>query len=503
MSVMSIGEGFVGEGADAAHVNTVLGPREGPAGVAWATALATPREGHVPFVAVVRPGLAVLPITLFVNKAPIGAGRHGDLTWGAAQAGVAAGVADAVAEGVIERAAVHELVLIAAVWVNPAARRRRGRLRQQPAGHPHRAAQRRSRAARPRRGAGRPRGAPQPVLPRVMSGSEPAPRPLAFIGLGNMGGHMSRRLARAGFDLTVFDVDARQGRGRRGRRRPRRRARPRRPRHGAARAPHQPADAGGVDDVMLGAGGVLDALPDGSLWVDLSTSMPAVAERVRTAAPPAASGMLDAPVSGMSKGAAAGTLHLYVGGAAADLDQVRPILEVIGDPGAHPPRRRPRRRLHRETPAQPALVLVAPRRRRGRSPWASAPASTWPCSTTPSSTSPASSVLLEHDLLPLLRDGDYEPGFAVALACKDLGLAVDLARAAGRACRAQRRGRAGVPPGARRLRRRCRRDVAGAALRGARRPRAQTARPAQPSEGAAAGRAPQAARAAARGSRRR
>jgi len=119
MGVMSIGEGFVGEGVDAAHVNTVLGPREGPVGVAWATALATPRQGHVPFVAVVQPGLAVLPMTLFVNKAAIGPGRHGDLTWGAAQAGVAGGVADAVAEGAIERAAVSELVLIAAVWVNP------------------------------------------------------------------------------------------------------------------------------------------------------------------------------------------------------------------------------------------------------------------------------------------------------------------------------------------------------------------------------------------------
>jgi len=121
MSVMSIGEGFVGAGVDAAHVNTVLGPREGPVGVAWATALATPRQGHVPFVAVLQPGLAVLPMTLFVNKAPIGAGRHGDLTWGAAQAGVAGGVADAVAEGVIERGAVGDLALIAAVWVNPAA----------------------------------------------------------------------------------------------------------------------------------------------------------------------------------------------------------------------------------------------------------------------------------------------------------------------------------------------------------------------------------------------
>jgi 5,6,7,8-tetrahydromethanopterin hydro-lyase len=121
MDRMLIGEGFAGEGVDAAHVNTVLGPADGPAGVAWATALATPRAGHVPFVAVARPGVAVKPATLFVNKAGIEPGRHGELTWGAAQAGVAAGVGDAVNAGVIAREDIDDLVLIAAVWVNPAA----------------------------------------------------------------------------------------------------------------------------------------------------------------------------------------------------------------------------------------------------------------------------------------------------------------------------------------------------------------------------------------------
>ena len=121
MRTVQIGESYVGEGMEAAHVNTVLGERSGPVGVAWTTALATPTRGHAPFLAVIRPGLPVQPPTLFVNKATIGPGRHGDLTWGAAQAGVASGVAQAVAEGLIERTAVDELVLIAAVWVNPAA----------------------------------------------------------------------------------------------------------------------------------------------------------------------------------------------------------------------------------------------------------------------------------------------------------------------------------------------------------------------------------------------
>ena len=116
-----IGESFVGDGADAAHVNTVLGEPGGPVETAWVTALATPRAGHVPFVATVTPGTAVRPFTLFVNKATIEGERHAQLTWGAAQAGVAAGVMDAVAEGVIATADATDLLLIAAVWVNPQA----------------------------------------------------------------------------------------------------------------------------------------------------------------------------------------------------------------------------------------------------------------------------------------------------------------------------------------------------------------------------------------------
>src|SRR2546429_4102636 len=95
-SQVLIGESFAGEGAEAAHVNTVLGGRDGPVGTAWATALAMPRPGHVAFVTILRPNLPVKPLTLFVNKAPMADERHGDLTWGEAQAGVARGVADAV-----------------------------------------------------------------------------------------------------------------------------------------------------------------------------------------------------------------------------------------------------------------------------------------------------------------------------------------------------------------------------------------------------------------------
>lgn len=118
---MEIGEGFVGEGANAAHVNTVLGDRAGPVGVAWAGGLAGPSAGHACFMVVGQPGISAVPPTLFVNKAAIAGPEHGNMTWGPAQAGIAKGVALALDGGVIDTDAVAGLVLIAAVWVNPAA----------------------------------------------------------------------------------------------------------------------------------------------------------------------------------------------------------------------------------------------------------------------------------------------------------------------------------------------------------------------------------------------
>jgi len=121
LSAILIGEGFSGAGPNAAHVNTVLGPRDGPVGTAWATALATPRAGHSSFVVVARPNMPVKPPTLFVNKAEIRGDEHGFLHWGAAQAAVAQGVLESVAEGTIPQGSVEDLALIAAVWVDWAA----------------------------------------------------------------------------------------------------------------------------------------------------------------------------------------------------------------------------------------------------------------------------------------------------------------------------------------------------------------------------------------------
>jgi 5,6,7,8-tetrahydromethanopterin hydro-lyase len=119
--VYQVGESFIGSGPNAAHINTVLGSRGGPVGAAWATALATPSAGHVPFMAVVKPGVPAKPATLFVSKSAPAGDRHGRMIWGPAQAGVAAGVVDAVAGAALEGVDLDEVVLVCAVWVDPGA----------------------------------------------------------------------------------------------------------------------------------------------------------------------------------------------------------------------------------------------------------------------------------------------------------------------------------------------------------------------------------------------
>ena len=117
-----IGEAWSGEVPNGSHINVVLARRGSPTAAAAAGALAAPRPGHVPFLACLSPGVVVRPVTIVVNKSPIdGDGPLGPITWGAAQLGIAQGVLDAVADRLVEPADVAELVVLVAVWVDPAA----------------------------------------------------------------------------------------------------------------------------------------------------------------------------------------------------------------------------------------------------------------------------------------------------------------------------------------------------------------------------------------------
>jgi 5,6,7,8-tetrahydromethanopterin hydro-lyase len=116
-----IGEAWSGEAPNGSHINVVVGKRGSPTGAAAALALASPRPGHVPFLAAHSHNQIVRPVTVVVNKSSLDGERLSRLTWGAAHLGIAQGVLDAVAEGVVDAEEAAELVLLVAVWVDPEA----------------------------------------------------------------------------------------------------------------------------------------------------------------------------------------------------------------------------------------------------------------------------------------------------------------------------------------------------------------------------------------------
>jgi 3-hydroxyisobutyrate dehydrogenase len=252
---------------------------------------------------------------------------------------------------------------------------------------------------------------------------------VGFIGLGHMGAPMSGNVLAAGHDLVVHDLRPDAATGLLA--------------AGAAWA-GSPGEAGAdrdvvitmlpgpsqVEEVLLGPGGLLAGLPAAATWIDMSTSIPAVADKVRAVAGSGLAAVLDAPVAGGITGARDGTLQIFVGGATEDYQRMRPLLEAMGDRerilhvGSHGAGYTVKLMLNLlwfayVTLTAEALTIgvragvdVATLR---RSLLAGA----------------AASHFLEHDVLSVLERGDFDDSFALALACKDLGLAVDLARQTG------------------------------------------------------------------------
>ena len=152
---------------------------------------------------------------------------------------------------------------------------------------------------------------------------------IAFIGLGNMGLPMAKNLVKAGYDVAGFDLTASQMESLKAA-------------GGGAAASVADAVSGAavvismlpaskhVESLYLGEGGVLALAAPGTLLVDCSTIAPDAARRVAAAATAAGFPMIDAPVSGGTGGAEAGTLTFMVGGPADHLELARPLLEKMG-----------------------------------------------------------------------------------------------------------------------------------------------------------------------------
>ena len=157
---------------------------------------------------------------------------------------------------------------------------------------------------------------------------------IGFIGVGIMGKPMSKNLLKAGYDVTVCDINA---------------AAVAEVVALGAKSAATPKDVAAVTDiiitmlpnspqvktVVLGANGVIEGARPSTLVVDMSSIAPAASQEICAAAQAKGVVMLDAPVSGGEPKAIDGTLAIMVGGDAKDFDSVKPVLEKMGSSVVH------------------------------------------------------------------------------------------------------------------------------------------------------------------------
>lgn len=163
-----------------------------------------------------------------------------------------------------------------------------------------------------------------------MSASSDRPR-LGFVGLGVMGYPMAGHLAKAGYEMTVFDASpAAIDRLREV--------------HPSVTVATTPAAVGAAADIVvtmlpdgqvvqqvaLGPGGLIETMRSGSLLLDTSSAQPWLTLATAAALAERGIGMIDAPVSGAQWGAEQANLVFMVGGASDDVARVRPILDLLG-----------------------------------------------------------------------------------------------------------------------------------------------------------------------------
>ena len=115
---MYIGEALVGEGNEVAHIDLLIGSKDGPVGTAFATALAGQTRGHSNLLAVLTPNLICKPATVLITKVTIQGAKQAVQMFGPAQAAVAKAVADSVAAGVISKAQAEEFVIVCGVFIH-------------------------------------------------------------------------------------------------------------------------------------------------------------------------------------------------------------------------------------------------------------------------------------------------------------------------------------------------------------------------------------------------
>ena len=118
---MYIGEALVGDGNEVAHIDLLIGTKDGPVGTAFANALTNQSRGHTSLLAVIAPNLVCKPATVLITKVTIEGMKQVGQMFGPAQAAVARAVADSVVAGVIPANQAENLVIVCGVFIHPQA----------------------------------------------------------------------------------------------------------------------------------------------------------------------------------------------------------------------------------------------------------------------------------------------------------------------------------------------------------------------------------------------
>jgi 3-hydroxyisobutyrate dehydrogenase len=158
---------------------------------------------------------------------------------------------------------------------------------------------------------------------------------VAFCGLGIMGSRMAANLARAGHDLAVWTRTAGKAEAWAAEHGARAAATPAEAAAGAEVVITMVVDGPQVEAVLLGPDGAAHGAPRGALVVDMSTIAPAHSRALASALAERGLRFLDAPVTGSSPKAEAGTLTIMCGGAAEDVEAARPLLSAMGSLVVH------------------------------------------------------------------------------------------------------------------------------------------------------------------------
>ena len=115
---MYIGEALAGEGNEIAHIDLLIGSKDGPVGLAFANALSNQKAGHSNLLAVLTPNLICKPATVMITKVTIKGAKQAVQMFGPAQAAVAKAVTDSVAAGVIPKDQAENLVIVCGVFIH-------------------------------------------------------------------------------------------------------------------------------------------------------------------------------------------------------------------------------------------------------------------------------------------------------------------------------------------------------------------------------------------------